>query len=60
MFCDVCSKRVLTIGGGFCYNDPYCDFAICIHCYDKLPKSDSVETIEREDPRINYLERPAT
>jgi hypothetical protein len=58
IFCDVCSKRILAIGGGFCYNEPICDFAVCINCYGKLPREDNIAPMhERENPAINYLER---
>lgn len=49
LYCDICSKRILQIGGGFCYNDPICDFAICINCYDGVQKEISEVPFQRED-----------
>jgi hypothetical protein len=58
VICDVCTKKIMTIGGGFCYNEPICDFAVCINCFEKLPRENNFfPKYEKESLDINYLER---
>jgi hypothetical protein len=46
------------IGGGFCYNDPVCDFAACINCFDRLPRENNIVPMyEKEVPVARHIER---
>ncbi len=54
VWCDYCSKKVNLVGGGYCYNEPLCDFAVCINCYDRLPQEDLLRSYEKQEGKTSY------
>lgn len=52
--CDFCSESTTKNGQGFCYNDPKCDYAVCLKCFGSLEKENKEGEYDKEDPNLDY------